>query len=148
MDREQKEHPPSRVVIVDDNKDGADLMAVLLQQMGHDVYQAYDGPSGISLIHGCRPHLVLLDLVMPEMSGFDVIRTLRANRELKGTAIIALTGLGRPQDVVAALAAGFNGHIVKPASIEVLTELMRRHCTEDVRGQRALLDSLNPFVSL
>jgi CheY-like chemotaxis protein len=120
------ETPHYRIVVVDDNRDAADALAMVLTQLGHDVHQAYDGPSAVTLIFGHRPHIVFLDLSMPEVSGFDVVRRIRDAPELDGTSLVAVTGLGHPSDVQATLAAGFDGHIRKPAPVEVIVETLCR----------------------
>ena len=117
---------PYRVVVVDDEKDAADALAELIRLLGHDPYVAYDGRSAVSMIHGCRPQVVLLDLVMPEFSGFDVYSAVRRAPELRDTRIIALTGLGRFDEVQSTIAFGFDGHVVKPPSIEIIRDALRQ----------------------
>jgi signal transduction histidine kinase/DNA-binding response OmpR family regulator len=113
------EHAPASlagiaVVVIDDNRDGADIMGYLLQDFGATVDVAYDGLSGLDMVRRVRPAVVLLDIGMPELDGYEVCRRLR--REFaERLGIIALTGWGQEQDRRLALEAGFDAHLTKPA---------------------------------
>jgi len=113
-----------RVLVVDDNVDAADSLAVLLQQLGHRVETAYDGATAIRAVPTFAPHLVLLDIGMPHLSGYDVARAIGGmNLELRPT-IVAVSGWGQPADKDRARAAGFHQHFTKPFSDTDLYRLL------------------------
>jgi PAS domain S-box-containing protein len=109
-----------RVLIVDDNRDAADSLNLLLASMGQNVYVAYDGQSAISAAKTFKPDVVLLDIGMPHMSGYEVARALRADASAVNAALIAVTGWGQDADKERAKEAGFTHHFVKPISEEAL----------------------------
>lgn len=115
-------HLPSsrRVLVVDDNRDAAMTLAALLQQAGHDTEVAYDGRQAILMAASSPPEVVVLDLGMPGMNGYDVCRRLRAEPWAAGMRIIALTGWGQEADKRKSRAAGFDHHLVKPVTTEEL----------------------------
>jgi CheY-like chemotaxis protein len=108
-----------RVVIIDDNVDAAHAMASLVEALGGTAYVAHDGPSGIERVQAVKPDVVLLDIRMPGLDGYETCRRIRANL---GTAvsIIAVTGYGQNEDKERALAAGFDAHLTKPADPKLL----------------------------
>jgi PAS domain S-box-containing protein len=114
-----------RVLVVDDNADSAWTLAHLLTLRGHDARVVHDGPGAISAAVDCRPDLVLLDLGLPGMNGNEVCRLLRADREMAGTTIVALTGWGSDADKQRAREAGFDHHLVKPIEFEELEGILR-----------------------
>lgn len=103
-----------RILIVDDDRDAADSLAELLSVMGHEAQKAYDGPTALVLAADFQPALILLDLCMPYMSGFEVARKLRAMGA--PFTIAAITGHGQQADVDRCLKEGFDHHILKPAA--------------------------------
>jgi CheY-like chemotaxis protein len=111
----------SHVLVVDDNRDGADSLAELLTFLGHHVDVAYDGPSALEKIRTDPPNVVVCDLGLPGMSGYDVARTLRA--EGSQLRLIAMSGYARPEDVLATKEAGFNAHLAKPCDVEEVERL-------------------------
>jgi CheY-like chemotaxis protein len=113
-----------RVLIVDDVKDNADSLAALLKALGHQVHAVYDGAAAIEVANTVRPEVVLLDLGMPGMDGFEVCRQLRRQSWGKTTLIVALTGWGQEGDRVRTEDAGFDHHIIKPAELNRLTRLL------------------------
>lgn len=115
---------PRRILVVDDNVDALEAMTMALQAMGHTVVTAPDGASALARAREARPEVVLLDLGMPAMDGFETVRRLRALPELRGARLVALTGFGQPEDRRRALAAGFDQHLVKPADLDALTRLL------------------------
>ncbi|MDQ0139931.1 hybrid sensor histidine kinase/response regulator [Cupriavidus necator] len=115
---------PRRILVVDDNVDALEAMTMALQAMGHTVVTAPDGPSALARATEARPEVVLLDLGMPAMDGFETVRRLRALPELRGAKLVALTGFGQPEDRRRALAAGFDQHLVKPADLDALNRLL------------------------
>ncbi|CAB3757004.1 response regulator [Paraburkholderia solisilvae] len=107
-----------RVMIVDDSVDGAESMSVLLEMLGHDVRVAYDGASALSVAPGFKPEVVILDIGLPDLDGYHVARALRAQQATAGALLIALTGYGQESDRRRTRAAGFDHHLVKPASLD------------------------------
>jgi len=104
-----------RVMVVDDNHVAADAIGELLRMRGHTVHVAYDGPSALAIAGEHELDVVLLDIGMPGMDGYEVCRALRGMDQLAGTTIVALTGWGADSDRQKALEAGFDGHLTKPA---------------------------------
>ena len=113
-----------RVLVVDDNRDNAETLAALLQLHGHDVQLAYDGAEAIDVAERYRPHVVLLDIGLPRVSGYDVCRHLREQPWARQTAIVAVTGWGTEKDRDRAREAGFTAHLVKPLEYPKLVELL------------------------
>jgi CheY-like chemotaxis protein len=101
-----------RVLVVDDNVDAAESLAALVKLFGHAAEIAHDGPSAIARARAGGLDVVLCDVGLPGMSGYEVARTLRA--ELTGVRLVAVTGYGQADDVTAALEAGFEAHVTKP----------------------------------
>ena len=107
----------ARVLVVDDNEDIAQSTAQVLKLSGHDVQTAHDGPSAIEAARACRPDVILLDIGLPGMDGYDVAGLLRQERELKNTVIIAVSGFAEELDPSRSQAAGFDHHLVKPVEL-------------------------------
>jgi PAS domain S-box-containing protein len=103
-----------RILVVDDNKDSADSMAMLLELTGHQAYTAHDGQQALDLVEQLRPDVVLLDIGLPTMSGHEVGRRIRQQPWGKDVALVALTGWGQEEDRRRSQEAGFDGHLVKP----------------------------------
>ena len=103
-----------RVLVVDDNADAAESLADLLRVLGHEVMVAYDGPSAIALARRETPDVVLCDIGLPSVDGYEVGRTLRRDRALAKTFLVAVSGYASEDDVKRALAAGFDRHLAKP----------------------------------
>jgi PAS domain S-box-containing protein len=113
-----------RVLAVDDNHDSAKTMTRLLQALGHEVRTAHDGAGALREAEAFAPEIVLLDIGLPGMDGFEVARRLRASRSFDDTVLIALTGYGSPEDRAQSREAGFNAHLVKPVDLEALKQLL------------------------
>ena len=113
-----------RILVVDDNVDAAQSLELLLVELGHEVQIAYDGTAAIATARTFRPQVVLLDIALPGMNGYDVARTLRSSGWLDGARIIALTGFGQDQDRHRSQAAGFDGHLVKPVAFESIARAL------------------------
>jgi len=116
--------PRRRILVVDDNADAALTVGTLLRAWGHDVHTAFNGPAALEEAHSFRPEIVLLDIGMPGMSGYDVARELRARPIDPGTIIIALTGYGRESDRERSFEAGFDYHLTKPPDPSTLESLL------------------------
>lgn len=113
-----------RVLLVDDNRDAADSMSILLEMSGHEVTTAYDGMEAIHAAARVRPDVALIDLAMPGMDGFAVIHALRGMPALSGTRYVALTGFGQASDRAETAAAGFDVHLVKPVELDTLLKVI------------------------
>jgi len=109
-----------RVLVVDDNIDSAEVLGTLLEQLGHEVFVAYTGARAIEVAHERRPDVVLLDLALPDVSGYDVARRLRADAHLAGLRIIGVSGFGGDEHRKRALEAGIEEYMVKPVAADVL----------------------------
>jgi CheY-like chemotaxis protein len=113
-----------RILIVDDNVDSAESLALLLQFGGHDTEVAFDGREGLEACERVRPDAILLDIGLPLMSGLEVCQRIRETPEGRSIVIIALTGWGQEDDRERSAAAGFDGHIVKPVDHDALLALL------------------------
>jgi len=125
MSAAQAQAPARRVLVVDDNQDAADSLAMLLLAQGDAVRTAYDGEEAVQMDEAFLPQIVLLDIGLPKMSGFDVARHIRARRG-PGVLIVAITGWGQEGDRQRSREAGFDHHFTKPVDIERLLELIDR----------------------
>jgi PAS domain S-box-containing protein len=115
-----------RILVVDDSKDSAMSLAMLLRIMGNEVRTAADGPSALVLAPAFRPDVVLLDIGMPGMSGYEVARRMRQMPELKPAVLVAQTGWGQQEDLRRSAECGFAAHLVKPIDPAALEELLRK----------------------
>jgi PAS domain S-box-containing protein len=115
-----------RVLVVDDNRDSAESLAVLLQLNGHEARAVYDGPNAVKTGAAFRPEIVVLDLGMPKMSGYEAARAIRGQEWGKGIYLIALTGWGQESDRRRTQAAGFDAHLTKPLNYEALTKILQQ----------------------
>jgi CheY-like chemotaxis protein len=118
------EPSPLRVLVVDDNVDAADSLAMLVKLAGHEVQVAHDGPLALRVAETFRPQLVLLDLGLPAMDGYEVARQLRRRPETRETVLAAVTGWGQAEDLRRSKQAGFDRHFVKPVEPAVLIRLL------------------------
>ena len=118
--------PPRRVLVVDDQPDSTDSLAMLLRLCGHEVWTAADGPSALGEFARVRPDVVFLDLGLPGMSGYDVARQLRALPEGHDVRLVALTGYGTEADREKSRAAGFDVHLAKPVDPQAVEALLAR----------------------
>ena len=109
-----------RILIVDDNQDAAELLGLMLRNSGYQTEIAYDGQAAIEATQRFVPDVVVSDIGLPDMTGYEVAQRLRADARLQRTALIALTGWGTPEDRSKAIASGFNVHLTKPVSAEDL----------------------------
>jgi signal transduction histidine kinase/ActR/RegA family two-component response regulator len=126
------------VLVVDDHRDSADSLAMLLKAMGHEVDRAYDGEQAIELASKILPELILLDIGMPRMDGYETCRRMKAESWGAESVIVALTGWGQDEDRRKSRAAGFDHHLVKPVEIGDLVALMSTlDSRRDGEGARA-----------
>jgi CheY-like chemotaxis protein len=113
------------VLVVDDNRDAADSLAMMLALSGHEVTTAHDGEGALQHRDAFDPDVVLLDIGMPGMNGYEVAERLRRQPATREAVIVAITGWGQEKDRERARAAGFDEHFVKPADVERLVQLLR-----------------------
>jgi signal transduction histidine kinase len=113
-----------RILVADDNRDAAETLSVLLQIMGHEVRSTHDGESAVVAAGSFDPHLVLLDIGMPGLNGYDTCRQIRARAGTALRSTVAITGWGQPQDVQRAREAGFDHHLVKPVEMDALMKVV------------------------
>jgi CheY-like chemotaxis protein len=114
-----------RILLVDDNRDAADSLALLLGLEGHDVRVAYAGRPAIQVAHEFQPEIAVLDLGLPDLSGYDVARLLRQDPALGRIELIALTGWGQDEHRKRAIEAGFDHHLTKPVDLEQFARLLQ-----------------------
>jgi two-component system, sensor histidine kinase len=115
------------VLLIEDNDDGREMMAMMLSCYGYRVQQAADGSQGLQLAARCRPDLALIDIGLPGMDGYEVARRLRAEQATHDIKLVALTGYGQAEDRQRVLDAGFDRHLVKPVDVEQLLQVIG-HC--------------------
>jgi two-component system, chemotaxis family, CheB/CheR fusion protein len=117
-------HQPRRLVLVEDQADAREMMRMLLEALDHIVHDAGDGATGVELIQREKPDAALIDIGLPQMNGYEVAQLVRARPELRGVKLVALTGYGAATDVSAAKDAGFDAHLIKPADIASIQEVL------------------------
>jgi two-component system CheB/CheR fusion protein len=115
---------PRRVLIVEDNVDAAGSLKEALELDGHEVEVAYTGPEALTKARPFQPDVVLCDIGLPGMDGYEVARAFRADDTLDGAFLVALTGYALPEDLQRAKDAGFERHLAKPPTFEKLTEVL------------------------
>jgi len=113
-----------RVLVVDDNVDSAASLAMLLRAQGHEAVTAHDGPSALAAAIDFRPHVALLDIGLPKMDGYAVAKTMRQQPGLEHVVLVAVTGYGAASDLQLSRDAGFDHHILKPADIAKVSEIL------------------------
>jgi PAS domain S-box-containing protein len=121
---------PRRVLIVDDNVDAADSAALLLRMWGHQVHTVHDGLSVSQAVRDFRPEIILLDIGLPGMTGYEVAQHLRAQPALDSLVLAAMTGYGQDEDRKRSAEAGFNYHLTKPLDPSKLEALIEKTMTE------------------
>jgi CheY-like chemotaxis protein len=127
--------PSQRILVIDDNRDAADTLTMLLELYGSTVNAAYGGAAGIEALRAFKPQFVFLDLGMPALDGFETARRIRASAEGQDVKLVALSAWGKEQVEERAQNVGFDCHLTKPASFEALCNLL--WCEADcVKEQR------------
>ena len=129
---EQVSQTPLRILVVDDNVDAADSLAWLFRQLAHDVRTTHDGRSAIELATEFRPQVVVLDLGLPQLDGYEVSRRLRSLPDTRDAPIIAVSGYGQDEDRRRSSQAGFDHHFIKPVDFQSLLGVLRE--VEDNRS--------------
>jgi PAS domain S-box-containing protein len=115
-----------RVLVVDDNRDSADSLAMMLELMGHDVRITYDGAQALQVAHRFSPQVAVIDIAMPNMDGYAVLSALRALPRLANTLFAAMTGFGSESDLARTREAGFEAHLLKPVDLASFEALLAR----------------------
>jgi CheY-like chemotaxis protein len=110
----------SRILVVEDNETSLDLITYLLEAFGHTPLVARDGVEGLEIARREQPDLILIDVHMPKMDGYELVRQLKHEPALQATPLIAVTALAMVGDRERALIAGFDGYIAKPIDPEIL----------------------------
>jgi CheY-like chemotaxis protein len=129
-----------QVLIVEDNVDAAEALAIAVGLWGHEVRVAHDAESALALVERWEPDVVVSDLGLPRMDGHELARTLRRRPSRQAALLIALSGYGRSEDRRVSLEAGFDHHLVKPPDLDMLGTLLDR-VAGCIAGRRALVDS-------
>jgi CheY-like chemotaxis protein len=120
----QFKSPPRRVLIVDDNEDAANSLAMLLKLSGHETAPVYSAADALSRAAAFRPDVVLLDIGLPGMDGYEVAQQMRELPGLRNVRLVAVTGYGRSEDRIRARDAGFDDHLVKPVEFALLEQTL------------------------
>ena len=137
-----------RVMVIDDNHDAANVTAMLVQALGGECRVAYDGITGVQEVLAYRPEIVLLDIGMPGLDGYEVCGRIR--RELgRGVIVVALTGFGQEQDRDKAARSGFDAHLTKPADPKELARLLSKlpgdpHSSDPLWGRKPTIKRSPP----
>jgi PAS domain S-box-containing protein len=124
-----------RILVADDSQDGADSLAFLLKAAGHEVFTAYDGRTAIQVAEQQRPDAVLLDIGMPEVSGYDVARAIRREAWGRPMRLIALTGWGQAEHRRRSIEVGFDDHLVKPVELDLLESVLQLGTPSPISGK-------------
>ena len=110
-----------RLLIIDDEKDFVDTLTERLEAKGYEIIKAFDGIDGLNKAHAARPDLILLDIMMPEMSGFDVCEKLKVDEQYKNIPIIMLTAKFQPSDIEFGKEMGAEAYLTKPIELDELS---------------------------
>jgi two-component system CheB/CheR fusion protein len=113
-----------RVLVIEDNLDAADVLRVVLEMGGHEVAVTFSGPEGVERARSFRPHVVLCDIGLPGMDGYEVARAMRRDPALRAARLVALSGYAAPEDIDKARGAGFDAHVAKPLNPQRLEEVL------------------------
>jgi len=119
-----------RILVVDDNRDTADALAWLLQSIGHETRAAYDGPAALLAAERQSPDVIIQDLGMPQMTGYEIARRMRKLSAARDALLVAVTGNPPPDALRAAKAAGFDHLLVKPLGLPALEKVLRSRDTK------------------
>jgi CheY-like chemotaxis protein len=127
LDEPDFDLPRRRILVVDDSLRNAVSLEVLLRALGHEVHTAHDGMAALDLLRELRPDVVLLDIGLPLVDGYEVARLCRQEPALEHVVLVALTGYGQEEDRLRSREAGFDAHLVKPVNLEELRVLLSQH---------------------
>lgn len=118
--------PPTSFVVVEDNVDSAETLRSVLEMAGHSVEVAFSGDVGLDLVRAQQPEVVLCDLGLPGLSGWEIAEALRHETSFDATLLIAVTGYGQPEDRRRSHEAGFDEHLTKPVDLRTIEATVRR----------------------
>jgi CheY-like chemotaxis protein len=118
------EDKPLKILVVEDNDDGRETLAMMLRLNGHQVHEADSGPGGVASMQAVHPDIAIVDIGLPGFDGYEVARRTRASPETKAVRLVALTGYGQEEDRRNAQAAGFDWFLVKPADMGAISEIL------------------------
>ena len=124
----------SRILVVDDNPDTTATLALLLERTGHNVHVAHDGLEAVHATAAFRPDVILLDIGLPKLNGFEVAQRIRQERGNQKIALVAITGWGQQEDRRRAIEAGFDHHLTKPVEVDRLMRLLASVASETDGG--------------
>jgi CheY-like chemotaxis protein len=113
-----------RILVVDDNRDSADSLVTAFAVLGHDAVAAYGGREALDRLDAAQPTLLVLDLSMPGMDGYELARTIRARPDYANVPMVALSGFGSEADRIKSRAAGFDRHMLKPFDLVDLEKMV------------------------
>jgi two-component system, OmpR family, alkaline phosphatase synthesis response regulator PhoP len=136
--------PPARVLIADDNPQGAELLEAYLAETDYETQTAADGEETLHLVRTWHPDLILLDIMMPKISGFEVCKRLRADPATADIAVVMITALDQPSDIDRAVDAGTNDFLTKPINKTDL--LLRVRSALQSRRHQAPLDQTLAYI--
>jgi CheY-like chemotaxis protein len=136
-----------RILVVDDNVDAAESLAMMLRIMGNDVHLAHDGQAAVEAAKKLRPDLILLDIGMPKLNGYEACRRIRGQLSGRQPAIVALTGWGQEEDKRRSSEAGFDHHLVKPIEPAALVKLLAGLPMANGRSSAAILPDTEPSAA-
>lgn len=125
----------AHILIVEDNPANMDLAEYLLRARGYVPWKAYDGAQGLHMIGERRPDLVVCDLQMPMMNGYELLQNLRKNETTRALIVVAVTALSMPGDKANVIAAGFNGYLSKPIDPESFVAQLEAYLPPELHGQ-------------
>ena len=134
MSSSKQDSPRTKILVADDLRDAAVSLALLLELCGAEVCSAFGGEETLGVAEGFRPDVVLLDISMPRLNGYEVARRLRTQPWGREMILLALTGWGRTADLTAAHEAGFDGYLLKPVAADQVFATIAR-----LRARRAAL---------
>jgi CheY-like chemotaxis protein len=113
-----------RILVVDDNRDAAQMLALLLKMGGDETHTAHDGEEALERAAAIRPEIIVLDIGLPKLNGYEVCRSIREQPWGRPITMVAVTGWARDEDRQKSQEAGFDGHLVKPVDHRALTKLV------------------------
>jgi len=129
---ETEKVPEKKLLIVEDNQDSRELVIKILKNRNYQLIEAFDGEDGLEKAIAEQPDIILLDISLPKMGGYEVVKNLRLRKEFKHTLIIALTAHAMKGDEEKALKAGFNGYISKPINVHVLPDQIENYAKKTI----------------
>lgn len=129
--------PPGklRVLVVDDNHDSADTLSMMLRIVGHETHTAYDGEQAVAKAADVGPDVILMDIGMPRLNGYEAAKRIRAQSGGKELLLVALTGWGQDEDQERTREAGFDAHLLKPVDHGTLKQLLANHSAQRGAGE-------------